>query len=329
MFSEEERRQADLFLADLMGQSAPQTSRRPAGPAVTRVPEVQEDAPTQTDLRSGRVVFYDEDTLRFIEGWTRADGKDRVFVINRGAFDPIRADGTKRGRELDEFLRRHIRGERNLKPPQFVFEDKLHTVPLVPRKSGDWDDLMISQLIAAGRPVAVQTERDQWVLIKQLLAKAVKAAQSTGRLQAAPEFVAMFVLDVSSTATLSLSVVPNIKMNGNHAIIPLGTIRGTNKRVLAGGNANQRVIGDIHTHALLDPFINTTSTSVGTRIGPTLHSGVSDIDVDSARNDGIVVYAIDSRKLHRVDPDGSKHDGMDQTGNLLRAALKIFGGEPR
>ena len=55
------------------------------------------------DLRNGRVVFYDEDTLRFIEGWTRADGRDRLFLVNRSNFTSRRLhranpDGTKKDR---------------------------------------------------------------------------------------------------------------------------------------------------------------------------------------------------------------------------------------
>src|SRR5688572_31019320 len=70
LFSEHERRQADRFYADLMGLSR------------SRGSSSAEKADESPDLRNGRVVFYDEDTLRCMEGWTRADGRDRVFLIN-------------------------------------------------------------------------------------------------------------------------------------------------------------------------------------------------------------------------------------------------------
>ena len=279
------------------------------------------------DLRNGRVVFYDEDTLRFIEGWTRADGRDRVFLVNRSNFTPIRDDGRRRSRLFDDYLRRRIGGQRDLMvPTRFEMEANLHTAPLNPRSS-DWDDLMISELIAAARPVTVQRERDQWVEIKRIYAAAEQAAKNAGPRKPAQEFVDFFVLD-NVKATLALVPAPagTVRMQGFHAHFALGRVRSTGVPVLRAGEI---VIGDIHTHALLDPFINTTSTATGTTIAPTLHSGVSDVDIDSAKNHRFVVYAVDSRHLHRANPDGTKKDRLPRSGNVLREALRIFSGEPR
>jgi hypothetical protein len=55
---------------------------------------------------------------------------------------------------------------------------------------------------------------------------------------------------------------------------------------------------------------------------------VSDVDVESARHDHLVVYAIDSKWLHRANPNGRKNDKLPRSGNVLREALRIFGGEP-
>lgn len=309
-----ERRQADRFYADLMGLSQ---SRRSSS---------AEKTDEEPDLRNGRVVFYDEDTLRCIEGWTRSDGRDRVFLVNRATFTPIRADGTRRSRLFDDYVARYIRGQRDLMvPTRYEIDDKLHTVSLSARS--DWDDLMISELIAAARPVTIQSERDQWIEIKRIYALAEQAAKKAGPRKPAQEFVDFFVLDnVRATLTLVPAPAGTITMQGFHAHFNLGRVRSTGVPALRAG---ELVIGDIHTHALLDPFINTASTATGTTIAPSLHSGVSDVDTDSAKSLRFVVYAVDSRHLHRANPDGTKNDRLKRSGNVLREALRIFGGEPR
>jgi hypothetical protein len=315
MISERERRQADLFYADLMGLA---TSRRDSG---------EEDAPWP-NLRSGRVIFYDEDTLRYLDGWTRATGSDDIYLINRNQFDPIRNAGRRRVRDYEDYLRRTIAGyERDLMPPLYVIHPSLHTVPLASNAPGDWDDLMIDRLIAAGRRLTIQPEADQWTFINRLFDLATQAAQAAGRNRIAQEFVGFFVLDVSA-ATLRLVQATNVTMDGDHAVIPIShaTFTGGRRVAVLAGNANERLVGDIHTHALLDP--DATSTATGMRTGMRLIHGVSDVDVAAARTDRFVVYAIDSRFLHRANPDGSKNDRLKKKGNVLREALRIFGGEP-
>src|SRR5262245_57475633 len=113
MISDWERRQADRFYADLIGVR--RGSRLPR-----RGSADEADPCADRDLRTGRVIFYDEDTLRYIEGWTRDTGSDDVFLVNRSAFDPIRSDGRLRSRQYDDYLRRSVRGERDLMPPLYV-----------------------------------------------------------------------------------------------------------------------------------------------------------------------------------------------------------------
>jgi hypothetical protein len=330
MVSFRERRQADLFYADLMGLARPPARRRsPAG-----APRFSEDAPTKWPGRKGRVVFYDRNTLRFIEGWTRDTTTDRVFLIDRSEFDRVRADGRRRARELDEHIRRHMAGQRNVGLPLYLMDDRLHTVPLVPR-AGDWDDLMIEMLIDAARPLVIEPLAQQERMIDRLfgLAKqdALNAASRGVRGVSAQEFVAFLLLD-NVTARLTMVQAANVTMDGNHARIALDVRRGntTTFRVVPGDPNGPIVIGDIHTHMLVDPLIDRSSTRTGTTDGPrrTVHSGVSPVDVTSARSDQIVVYAVDSKRLHRVSPDGTITDGIVRPHNVLREALRIFGGEP-
>jgi hypothetical protein len=328
MSTSRERAAADRFFADLMGLPDARVAPPSRGRAesVAEFFEKDDDGP---DLKSGRVVIYDEDSLVCLEGWTRANGQDVVILINRGAFNPIRADGQRRSRDFDDFLRARMRGE-SPKMPHYVITAGLHTAPLNPRSRADWDDEMIDRLIAAGRRLTVQSEKDQWALINGLFSDAKRAAEIAGPNRPAQEFVGFMVLDTVK-ATLTLVRAAHVKMIGNHAEIPLGLIKGRPGRFLPGGDAAQHVIGDIHTHVLLDRFIDLRSTQLGTRQGgSSMHNGVSDIDIASAKQDQIVVYAIDSRWLHRANPRGKeKDDELPRSGNVLRTALRIFGGEPK
>src|SRR6185295_15153600 len=98
-------------------------------------------------------------------GWTRADGLDRVFLVNRSQFTPIRENGRERSRQFDEFLRRRWLGQRDLMAPLFAMTKGLHTGPLVRGAAGDWDDVMIDRLIDASRPLSITSEGDQWRII--------------------------------------------------------------------------------------------------------------------------------------------------------------------
>jgi hypothetical protein len=320
MISDRERREADRFYADLMGPRRP--GRMSWRGAV-------EEADGWPDLRSGLVVFYDEDTLRFIEGWTRDTHADEIILINRSRFDPIRNDARQRSRAYDDYLRRSVGGARNLMPPLFVMEPSLHTAPLLPRAPGDWDDLMISRLKAGGRALAVQSEAEQWKLFLQMLDKAELAAQGASPSQPAKECVAYLVLD-NVRATLRAIEATNVTMSNDHvASIPLfhsTTSSGVRFAFRPGGDRGDRVIGDLHTHALLDP--DARSNAAVTRVGRRVIAGVSDVDGDSASTERFVVYAIDSHYLHRANPDGSTNNKLERKGNVLREALRIFGGEP-
>ena len=310
------------------------------------IDEVKEDADggsadeqfvEQAQRARSRIVFYDRETLRYVDGWTRGKGPSAVFLIDRPTYDNIRAEGAKRGREFHRFLAQALaaagqgRMPSDLMPPLFVIDPTLATVPLNRVSRGDWDDLMIAQLIAAGRRLMIQSETDQWTLINRLFANAKTDAREAAEHQrAAREFAAYFVLD-SINGTLSMIEATNVAMQNGHAIIPLGQIRGTNRRFMPGGDAATPAIGDIHTHYLFDPQIDLNRSSVGMTIRSTqksLHSGVSDVDVSSARDHIIVVYAVNSTSLHRANPDGTKNDQLPRRGNVLREALRVFGHEP-
>jgi hypothetical protein len=292
-----------------------------------------EESAEQAPQPRARLVFYDRDTLRCLDGWTRAQREPAVYLIDRTIFDGIRADAARRARDFDSYVRQMMAsgGRADLMAPAFVIDPALATVPLNAARSPDWDDRMIGQLIAQARPLQIQSERQQWAMIDRLFAAAQADARDAARARRpARELVAYFELD-ALRGTLSMVEATNVTMRNGHAVVPLGIVRGTNRAVVPGGDAAARVIGDIHTHYLLDPLIDVNSSSVGATIRSTqtsLHSGVSDVDVESARTHHIIVYAVDSRHLHRANPDGTKNDRLPRSGNVLREALRIFGGEP-
>lgn len=309
--------------------SAPPT---PAGPDSRLGEALVEQAPQSRF----RIVFYDLESMRYLDGWTRAKGPSAVILIERSIYDTIRADGAKRGRAYDQFLAQSLtaagRGRVDLMPPVFHFDPTLATVPLNRQSRGDWDDLMIAQLLDAGRRLTIQSERDQWTLINRLFDNAKADARDAARSsRVAREFAAYFALD-HTKATLALVEATSITMKNGHAEIPIDHVRsGKHEWRSVPGNATVRVIGDIHTHYLLDPLIALNRTSIGMTIRASqtsLHSGVSEIDVSSARSAHIVVYAIDSKYLHRANPNGTKNDELPRSGDVLREALRVFGGEP-
>jgi hypothetical protein len=321
MISNRERRLADLFYADLMGLA------RPA--ATSNRVSAEEDA-GKPNPRSGRVVFYDDHTLRYLDGWTRDTGSDDVYLVTRRLYDPIRESGRRRGNAYSDYLRRAVRGQRDLMTPHYVSDPSLFTAPLTRGAPYDFDDLMIDELIKEGRRLAIQSEADQWKLISKLLDLATKAAQAAGRNRVGQEFVAFFVLDIPK-ATLRLVQATNVTMVGDHADIKFfhATFSDGLKVAILNRDDGERVIGDIHTHALLDPDI--TSTAIGMRTGARLIHGVSEIDVASAKAERFPVYAIDSRFVHRANPTSRQNDSLSKVkdkGNILRDALRIFGGEP-
>ena len=103
--------------------------------------------------------------------------------------------------------------------PRYVIDPSLFTAPLARDAPYDFDDLMIDELIKAGRRLTIQSEADQWTLISKLLDLATKAAQAAGRNRVGQEFVAFFVLDIPK-ATLRLVQATNVTMIGDHADIP-------------------------------------------------------------------------------------------------------------
>jgi hypothetical protein len=291
----------------------------------------------QTAKTRSRIVFYDQESLRYIDGWTRTTGTSAVFLINSNSdsYKKIRADGAKRGREFNQFLAQQLaqgQGQRDRMPPFFFFNPELATAPLNRKSQEDWDDRMIEELIGIATRLTIQSTDDQWTMIDRLFAKAKDDARKSAKPgQTAREFVAYFVLDTIK-ATLVMVEATKVTMENGHAKFPLGQVHGTERRVLPGGDAEQRVIGNLHTHYLLDPLIDLNRGHLGTTMRYTqrsLHSGVSDnFDVVSARQNHIVVYAVDSKYLHRANPDGTKNDKLPRSGDVLREALRVFGGEP-
>lgn len=268
-------------------------------------------------------VFYDRDALRFLGTWPRLQAGPAVYLIDRDWFNDLRAEARKRPRAASSDFAIAIEG-RNVRRP---------ATGLI---GADYDAEMLDELTSRGKQLAIETEAEQWKKVEDLFARAKGSGEDAtrkGRPELAQEFVAYFVLDVID-ARLSMVEATGAVTRDFHATFPLGSIRGTYKKTLPpsmGGDNAKRVIGTIHTHYLFDPLVNVTSTATGTRtlgVQRIMRHGVSDVDVASAKVERVLVYAVDSKYLHRALPDGTKQDKLPRRGNILRAALKTFGGEP-
>lgn len=194
---------------------------------------------------------------------------------------------------------------------------------------------MLDQLMSQGKRLVIESEREQWAKIETLFTKAKRSGEDAtrkGRPDLAQEFVAYFAIDVID-ARLSIIEAAGTVTRNFHVTFQVGSIRGTDKKTLPpsmGADYAKRVIGTIHTHYLFDPLINTTSTASGittSSLQRVMRHGVSDTDAATAASERLVVYAVDSKYLHRALPDGTRQDKLPRRGDVLRAALMAFGGE--
>lgn len=114
---------------------------------------------------------------------------------------------------------------------------------------------------------------------------------------------------------------------------------GKKIRFVPGDNCNQsgsnckQVIGTLHTHYIKStPNIKqTTATGItirprGEQISRIVHA-VSEKDVNSAKDNQIVVYAIEANQIHKAMPNGRVINGMERTFNVLVDALESFAGK--
>ena len=95
----------------------------------------------------------------------------------------------------------------------------------------------------------------------------------------------------------------------------------------------KQVIGTLHTHYIKStPSVSQTTTtgttwrSEGERVERIVHE-VSEKDINSARDNQIVVYAIEADRIHKAMPNGRIINGMKKTFNVLVDALESFAGK--
>lgn len=98
------------------------------------------------------------------------------------------------------------------------------------------------------------------------------------------------------------------------------------------GDRNKQVIGTVHTHYLNKPpsVEQTTTTGMKDRPGGTtvksLVHAVSALDINSATENQIAVFAVEADQIHRAAPDGRVTNGQKRRYDVLGAALSIFCG---
>ena len=101
------------------------------------------------------------------------------------------------------------------------------------------------------------------------------------------------------------------------------------------GDSSKQVIGTLHTHYIKStPSVKQTTTtgttwrSGGERVERIVHA-VSDKDINAAKNDQIIVYAIEAKQIHKAMPNGKAINGMKRTFNVLTDALESFAGKTK
>lgn len=99
------------------------------------------------------------------------------------------------------------------------------------------------------------------------------------------------------------------------------------------GHPDRQVIGTLHTHYIKStPSVSQTTTtgttwrSGGEKVERIVHE-VSEKDINSARDNQIVVYAIEADRIHKAMPSGRAINGMKKTFNVLVDALQSFAGK--
>ena len=118
-----------------------------------------------------------------------------------------------------------------------------------------------------------------------------------------------------------------------HFTVNLGE-RGTvgNRIRTVPNDENKQVIGLIHTHYLQTQPVIQQTTTVGTKWteGQTVQRivhAVSPEDINSARNNEFVVYALETNQIHKALPSGRAINGLRwPLFNVLTDALETFSG---
>lgn len=146
------------------------------------------------------------------------------------------------------------------------------------------------------------------------------------------EMKAYFILD---TKNATLSVVPQPSSSGDTKYQSENKFDGklyfgvVPFKVPEGGQNHEVIVGQIHGHP--DPEATMDDMSSGSTTNfVELRQTTSSHDESSAKKLGVPVHAIDfTGKIHRVDQQGVKMDGMENSSLILRESLEISGGKPK
>jgi thiol-disulfide isomerase/thioredoxin len=102
---------------------------------------------------------------------------------------------------------------------------------------------------------------------------------------------------------------------------------------LVPGDSNKQVIGTLHTHYIKStPIISQTTKQGmtwrpgGERLERIVHA-VSELDINSAKLNQIVVYAMEADQFHKAMPNGRAINGIRKPFNVLVDALESLAGK--
>jgi hypothetical protein len=267
-------------------------------------------APVQPRLTPQSVSFFSRGAdLKFLGRWTVPQAGPSVHLIDPAAYastvatleyPPLRQPGRWPGGG----------------PPSRATYGDLDPADMQERLA--LYEAMVKKLIGTAATVTIAPLPDQRQALTALYADA-KARNV--------EQVLFLLLDLRA-ARLSMVRAQGVTATSREANIPLGRVPGTSIRTLPppAGSTSLQVIGNVHTHYLSAPSVRAVP---GGTVRTTMGYGVSAVDVTSAKTDGIVVYALDDRYLHRANPDGTRDDKLGRDFDVLLDALEVFSGKPR
>ncbi|MET0179046.1 MAG: hypothetical protein ABW194_01015 [Novosphingobium sp.] len=144
-----------------------------------------------------------------------------------------------------------------------------------------------------------------------VIAALVQAAQRTGKEQGA------YITFRGSTGDLGYLVAQPTSSSATDFVFPIGT---SDTRVVVPSNPTLQVIGTVHTHYADVAAMNRVTPGVRHSIAPQ----VSDLDRNSAKTNGIVVYAVDAANVHKALPNGQPQNKLPRNLDILKDAFDTF-----
>ncbi len=190
------------------------------------------------------------------------------------------------------------------------------------------------KIAAQSRLQSLLVQIDDEVIQKKQLNDLFKTAKDTEKEQGV--YIVVEVLNQENKARLYFLRALPITSARDEFTFALGKTEMNGKKIMSvPGARNKQVIGTVHTHYLKTaPRVEQTTTISHTmrfkdQVSQRIEHAVSDLDINSAKENQYIVYAIEDKQLHKALPTGKAINGLKRTFNVLTDALESFAGKQR